>query len=306
MTITHPKRRRLAIALLLLTFAPGVSRLRAQAIAPSASAALSTATFNAVGASTEQPSQQQPDADIPPQPGPKQLTNFVEVGGDYLNLSNGFGHWVGGHARGTFTSGNNVGNAEVSGQHEFGDAGVYMGGGDTYNFSPDWFGSVTVGSSVGGFFWPRFRADGFVNKKWLSRKQWLTTFGFGYYAAKDAHRDHSFFLGSTYYFAKPWIVEEGIRFNVSNPGSVFSPAAFVAVTQGRNKQHYLTVRTGFGKEAFQLIGPTVSLSDFQSQTLTVTWRQWIGKSWGANLVGDYYHSPFYQRGGTTLGFFREF
>jgi YaiO family outer membrane protein len=301
MTITHPQRRRLAMALWLLTFAVAVPRLRAQNIALFVSAPLSSAVVN----NTEQTSQQQPDADIPPQPGPK-LLNFVEAGGDYLNLSNGFGHWVGGYAHGTVTTGNNVWNAEVSGQHEFADAGVYMGAGDTYNFNPDWFGSVTVGSSVGGFFWPRFRADGFINKKWLSRKQWVTTFGFGYYAAKDVHRDHSFFLGSTYYFAQPWIVEEGIRFNVSNPGSVFSPAAFVAVTQGRNKQHYLTVRTGFGKEAFQLIGPTVSLSDFQSQTLTVTWRQWIGKNWGVNLVGDYYHSPFYQRGGTTLGFFREF
>jgi YaiO family outer membrane protein len=302
MTITHPQRRPLAMALLFLTFAPGTPRLLARNIASSARAALSSAD----AAHTEQTSQQQPDADIPPQPGPKQLTNFVEAGGDYQNLSNGFGYWAGSYARGTFTTGNNVGNAEVSGQHEFGDAGVYMGVGDTYNFNPDWFGSLTVGSSVGGFFWPRFRADGFVNKKWMSRKQWITTFGFGYYAAKDAHRDHSFFLGSTYYFAQPWIVEEGIRFNVSNPGSVFSPAAFVAVTQGRNKQHYLTVRTGFGKEAFQLIGPTVSLSDFQSQTLTVTWRQWIGQNWGVNLVGDYYHSPFYQRGGTTIGFFREF
>jgi len=43
-----------------------------------------------------------------------------------------------------------------------------------------------------------------------------------------------------------------------------------------------------------------------SQTFTVTWRQWVGKNWGVNLVGDYYHSPFYQRGGTSIGFFREF
>jgi YaiO family outer membrane protein len=68
----------------------------------------------------------------------------------------------------------------------------------------------------------------------------------------------------------------------------------------------VTLRVGFGKEAFQLIGPTVTLSDFESQTLTVTWRQWIGKNWGANFVGDYYHNPSYERGGATLGFFREF
>jgi YaiO family outer membrane protein len=294
--------RRIAMVLWFVTFAAAVQLSRAQNIAPSATAASSGAGV----VNTEQVSPLQPDADIPPQPAPKPLTNFVEAGGDYLSLTNGFGHWAGGYARGTATTGKNIWNAEVNGQYEFGDAGVYLGAGDTYNFNADWYGSLTVGSSVGGFFWPRFRTDGFINKKWMRRKQFITTFGIGYYAAKDVHRDHSFFLGSTYYFAKPWIVEEGIRFNVSNPGSVFSPAAFVAVTQGRNKQHYLTVRTGFGKEAFQLIGPTVSLSDFESQTLTVTWRQWIGTNWGMNLVGDYYHNPYYQRGGTTLGFFREF
>jgi hypothetical protein len=35
---------------------------------------------------------------------------------------------------------------------------------------------------------------------------------FGYYAAKDVHRDHSFFVGSTYSLTRPWILEEGIRF----------------------------------------------------------------------------------------------
>ena len=114
--------------------------------------------------------------------------------------------------------------------------GVCFGAGDTYNFNSDWYGSLTVGSSAGGFFWPRFRADGFINKKWRGRRQLITTLGFGYYAAKDAHRDHSFFVGSTYYFKKPWILEEGVRFNVSNPGSVFSPAGFIAVTQGRSQQ----------------------------------------------------------------------
>lgn len=304
MKITLQQQRGLALVLfLLVSFAfAAAPRLYGQVAAPNADAALAVPGV----ANSEQTSPLQPDADIPVQIGSKQLTNFVEAGGDYQNLTNSFGHWDGGYARASMTTGKNIWNAEVNGQHEFGDAGVYLGAGDTYNFNPNWFGSLAVGSSVGGFFWPRFRTDAFLNKKWMSRKQLITTFGCGYYAAKDVHRDHSFFLGSTYYFVKPWIVEEGIRFNVSNPGSVFSPAAFVAVTQGRNKDHYVTARVGFGKEAFQLIGPTVSLSDFESQTLTVTWRQWIGKNWGVNVVGDYYHSPFYQRGGPSVGFFREF
>jgi len=237
----------------------------------------------------------------------KPLTNFVETGGSYETLTNGYGYWGGGYARAVYEKGPDVWDAELNGQHQFGDAGVYFAAGDTHTFSPDWYGALTVGSSAGGFFWPRFRTDAFLNKKWLSRKQWITTAGYGYVAAKDVHRDNIFYLGSTYYFEKPWIVEEGIYFNVSNPGTVFAPAGFVAVTQGRNKQQYLTVRAGFGEEAYQVIGPSVTLSQFNSETLTITWRKWLGPNWGFNLSGDYYHSPFYTRGGgSNFGFFKEF
>jgi YaiO family outer membrane protein len=236
----------------------------------------------------------------------KQLTNFVETGGDYLTLTNGFGSWNGGYSRGVYDQGKNIWNAEINGQREFGDAGVYFAAGDTYNFNSNWYGALTFGSSAGGFFWPRFRTDGFINKKWLARKQWITTAGVSYVMAKDAHRDHTLYFGSTYYFGKPWIVEEGIYFNISHPGAVFAPAGFIAVTQGHNKQQYITVRTGFGEEAYQLIGPTASLSQFNSQTLTITWRKWMGPNWGFNFVGDYYHSPFYLRGGSSFGFFKEF
>ncbi|SRR6266496_179206 len=236
----------------------------------------------------------------------KILTNYVEAGGSYLPMSDKFGHVSGGYARGSMTQGKNVLFGEINGQHEFADAGTYIAAGDTFTISPQWYGSLTLGSSVGGFFWPRFRADGFINKKWFERGQFITTAGFGYYAAKDVHRDRSYYVGSTYYFSKPWIVEQGVRFNVSDPGTVYSPSGFVAVTHGRNKHYYLTVRTGFGEEAYQLVGPTASLSDFTSQTFTVTWRKWIRKSWGINVVGDFYHSPFYVKGGSLIGVFKDF
>ena len=257
--------------------------------------------------STTASSPQQAGTDVPAAPAPdKTLTNYVEVGGSYRQLSNDFGDWSGGYARGVFAEGKNIWNGEVNGQHEFGDGGVYLAAGDTYNFSPDWYGSLTLGSSVGGFFWPRFRADAFVNHKLLSRKQLIATLGYGYYASKDVHRDQSVFVGTTYYFKKPWIIEDGIRFNVSNPGVVFSPAGFVAVTEGTNKHHYITVNAGFGEEAYQLVGPSTVLTRFESQNLTITWRQWTGKNWGFNFVADYYHSPFYQRGGGSFGLFKEF
>jgi YaiO family outer membrane protein len=266
----------------------------------------------AVGASAQQDSApasspQQPGTDLPAAAAPdKTLTNYVEVGGSYRQLSNDFGDWSGGYARGVFAEGKNIWNGEVNGQHEFGAGGVYLAAGDTYNFNSDWYGSLTLGSSVGGFFWPRFRADAFANRKLLSRKQLIATVGYGYYASKDVHRDQSVFFGTTYYFQKPWIIEDGIRLNVSNPGVVFSPAGFVAITEGRNQHHYVTVNAGFGEEAYQIVGPSTVLSRFQSQNLTITWRQWTGKTWGFNFVADYYHSPFYQRGGGSFGLFKQF
>jgi YaiO family outer membrane protein len=236
----------------------------------------------------------------------KILTNFIETGTSYESLSNNFGQWEGGYARGVVTAGKNIWNAEINGQREFGDAGVYMAGGDTYNFNSDWYGSLTLGSSVGGFFWPQFRTDGFLNRKWMARRQLITTIGAGYDMAKDVHRDHRFFVGTVYYFQRPWIVEDGVHFNVSNPGNAFSASGFVAVTQGRDKQHYVTLNVSFGQEAYQLIGPETVLSRFPSQTATLTWRQWVGKKWGFNLVSDFYHSPFYHRGGGSFGFFRDF
>ncbi len=256
---------------------------------------------------TTDPPQSSPQTPGTEAPVPERiLTNFVEAGGSYRQLTNGFGDWSGGYARGVLTTGNNIWNGEINGQNEFNDGGVYLAAGDTYNFNSDWYASLTLGSSVGGFFWPRFRADTFVNRKWSARKQFITTLGYGYYASKDVHRDQSVFVGTVYYFQKPWIVEDGVRFNISNPGAAFSPAGFVAVTEGRNKHHYVTVNAGFGQEAYQLVGPTTVLTRFPSQNVTITWRQWTGKNWGFNLVADYYHSPFYERGGGSFGFFKEF
>lgn len=237
---------------------------------------------------------------------PKLLTNYVESGANYLQLTDNYGSWAGGYARTVYQRGSNVWNGEVSGQREFGDKGAYLAAGDTHTFSSNWYAAVTLGSSVQGFFWPRFRTDAFLNRKLLAHKQLITTAGYGYYAAKDAHRNHYAYLGNTYYFTKPWIVEQGLYLGVSNPGAVFAPSGFVAVTQGTNKHHYVTLRVGLGEEGYQLVGPTSTLAKFESQDLSGTWRQWIGTNWGFNLVGDFYHNPYYSRGGPTLGLFKDF
>ena len=264
-------------------------------------------TQDAPGAGAALPAPEQQASLVSASPkSPNVSTNYVESGASYLGITNGYGYWAGGYSRIVYQQGNNTWAGEMNAQHEFGDAGLYFAAGDTHTFSPDWYGSLTVGSSAGGFFWPRLRGDALMNKKWLGRKQWITTIGYTYFEAKDVHRNHSAFFGSTYYFDKPWILEEGLYVNISNPGKVFTPSGFVALTKGKNKQQFITARLGLGEEGYQLVGPTTTLTQFRSQSLTLTWRKWLGVTWGMNAVGDFYSNPFYTRGGSSFGFFKEF
>ena len=132
MNILHYCMRRFATALLLLIVG-AVTSARAQnssalsevnavnpdSVSPASvsPASSSPALASPASSSDQQTSPQEPAADVPP-PGPKQLTDYVEAGGDYLTLTNGFGYWAGGYARGVVTEGHNIWNAEINGQHE--------------------------------------------------------------------------------------------------------------------------------------------------------------------------------------------
>jgi hypothetical protein len=87
MKITRQRQWQFSAAFLLLSLAT-VPCSVAQDTA--ASVKLASASFASDGA--EQVSLPQPGTDVTPQAGPKQLSNFIEAGGDYLALSNNFGY----------------------------------------------------------------------------------------------------------------------------------------------------------------------------------------------------------------------
>jgi YaiO family outer membrane protein len=235
------------------------------------------------------------------------LSGFIETGLNYHILTDGQDNWFGQYLRGTLDfKHKNIIAYEVVHQEEFGDDGTFFSLGLTHVLNPDWYGSLSVGTSAGGFFWPRFRLDAFVNRKWLEQRNLVTTIGFGYYDAKDVHYDFSAFIGAAYYFESPWIVEVGLRYNFSQPGNVTAPGPFAAVTYGRNKAYYLVLRVGIGREAYQVVGPDEAITDFASQVVTLTWRQWLTREWGFKLQTEYYHNPFYQRVGFEGGVFWDF
>ena len=113
-------------------------------------------------------------------------------------------------------------------------------------------------------------------------------------------------LAASYYFSQPWVLEGGTRFNYSNPGGVSSTSSYVAVTYGEEKRRIVSLRYGFGTEAYQLIGDSTVLSDFHSDTWTLTWREWLARQRGFQVRLESYRNPTYGRTGLEFSLFQEF
>ncbi len=231
---------------------------------------------------------------------------FAEFGVNYATLSSGYPNWNGQFFRGMVASGDNNWNADLAHWSQWGDQGTYVALGNTHIWNPDWHSNVTVGTSSGGFFLPQLRVDAFVNRKFLPDRSLVLTFGAGMINGKDDHRDQSLYLGATYYAKSNWILNAGVRANKSDPGNVYSSYQHVAVTHGQNKDQYVTATYAYGREAWQIIGPSTVISDFSSRSGALIWRKWVSPTWGFNLRGERYLNPTYSRSGVDASLFVEF
>lgn len=233
--------------------------------------------------------------------------SYVEAGGDLARLSGDNPRWSGQYVKGVWQPyDHSTWYGEIANLHRYGDHGVLYSLGENEVFDPDWYGSLFAGTSSGGFFLPRYRLDGFLNRKWLPARNLVTTLGLGFERAKDVHTDRRLFLGAAYYFPVPWILEGGLRLNLSHPGSVRAVRSFFALTQGRDGHHYVIFRFEGGREAYQLLGDQAVLSNFPSHVGSLAWRQWLSPSAGFQLRTERYRNPYYTRTGIEVAVFHAF
>lgn len=235
----------------------------------------------------------------------KKARRNLAVGISRQQLSNGYGHWQDTGARGTYEVGNHVLQGELSAQRHFDQSGTFFAVGDTITLDPDWFTALSIGAGDGAFYLPRYRVDGFINRKLLLDKRLIGTLGVGYFRAPDDHADTHVSLGATYYLSGPWIMQGEVRLNHSNPGSVNTHQQFLAVTWGHEKQTYITARHGWGAEGYQAFAAKQVLVNFQSRETTLVVRHWLNRQAGLELRAEKYSSPFYDRKGLTVSAFWE-
>jgi YaiO family outer membrane protein len=235
---------------------------------------------------------------------PAATVGTVEAGVGAAEVTRGFGNWRSAFARAAFRVDDaTVVFPELVTSQQFRDRGTFFGLGATRTLSDDWFAFGSVGTSAGGFYLPRFRAAATLNRKLLASRQLVVNAGASYYESKDSHRDVAVMAGGAYYFAAPWILEGGTSWNSSHPGNVRSHSYFGAITQGRAGEHYVILRTGAGREAYQILAPGSVVSDFRSNVASLTWRQWLTRRGGFVIAGERYDNPHYRRTGLSLGGF---
>jgi len=232
---------------------------------------------------------------------------YLEFGGSRSDLTAPQPNWTDAYIRGVvnLTPANAI-SVEADRQARFGDSGYFGSLGLTHSFTSNLYTNAYVGSSVGGIFLPKFRFDGFVNYKLLPEKQLVANIGFGYDKAKTPNSAERYMVGATYYFNLPLIIQGGAEFTHANPGAILAKTYNLAVTEGREKEHYITVRAELGREAYEIVNVGNTLFNFPVHMYSGTWRQWIGANWGFNFVFERELNPYYNRNGATLGFFVDF
>ena len=232
---------------------------------------------------------------------------WVGAGGSYYRLTQGYGRFEGLYAKGVFGEGSpTIGNWEVDHARIFGYEETYGVFGVTQTLSPRWYGFLSMAASTNSNVVPAQRVDASLSYKALADKSLVATAGYTGISFRDGHRDSSGWANLTAYFPAHWVAMAGHAWLTSNPGSVGAQRSFVALSYDDSGRTEVTLRYGWGTEAYLPIGAFTALVDFRSHTLSATWRQWLGRDWGTDLYVARFASSYYRQTGGSIGVFYHF
>ncbi len=230
----------------------------------------------------------------------------LELAATHGQLSAGLPDQNAVNLRGTWLlAGGDVARFELLDERKFDSHGGIGAASYTRVLAPDWLLTGTLALGHGGINWARTRADVEVGTKWGADRNWVTRVA-AYHASFDGNRsDKGLRLGLAAYLPEALVLEAGITFNVSDPGTVHSHMPFVSATYGHEGVQYLSLRVASGSEAYQAIGAGQQLVDFHSHSAGFTWRRWVDRKWGFTASAERYSNPTYARNSVGAGLFMQ-
>jgi YaiO family outer membrane protein len=225
----------------------------------------------------------------------------IAVSGFHHRVSDGFGHWSGAAARLTLSGSRSAWFVDAKGQRAFGDEGVYGAVTFVGDLTSRVFVSAGLGSGTGDFVFPDLRADAAVHLKLGSARRVVVFAGGTRVDAKLGFEDLATFGGLTWYASARAVLEIGGRVNWSDPGGVRSERVNASATLGRTGGRLVVLRGNAGREGYQLAGPGQVLRRFDSHEAEMVWQEPFARRWSLVLGGTWYHNPFYDRAGASIG-----
>src|SRR5207248_9464255 len=202
---------------------------------------------------------------------------YIEFGGGYSDMyPRPYVPWRDAYVRIVASGGRNSLSGEASLMNRYGDTGWYYGAGIVRDLSENWFADAHAGTSAGGFFLPKYRADASISRKLLTDKQLVLTGVFGYDKSKQVNRDYRYGGAFTYYTIWAVVAEAGANCTKAKSGNLLDMSEYLALTHGHEKERYITLRAEIGREGYLIVGPQSVLQDFDFRQYSATWRQWIG------------------------------
>ena len=195
--------------------------------------------------------------------------------------------------------GGNVLRGELLSETKFDKRGGVAAVGYTAVLSPDWVAAGTLALGTGGPNWANQRLDIELSRSWGDSRSLVTRAALYRAWFDDQRSDRGLRLALVAYLPGSLVLEAGTALNLSEPGAVHSAMPFASATLGRDGQQYLSLRVSRGSEAYlsTVFGPQAV--QFDSHSVAVNWRRWVGPQWGFIAQAEQYGNPSYRR--STLG-----
>ena len=202
--------------------------------------------------------------------------------------------------RGTWLRpGGDVVRGELLSEDKFSQRGGVAAVGYTAVLSPDWVAAGTLALGTGGPNWANQRIDLELSRSWGEARSLVTRAALYKAWFDDRRSDRGLRLALVAYLPGSLVLEAGSALNLSQPGAVHSAMPFASATLGRDGEQYLSLRVSRGSEAYLATVGGPQPVQFDSHSVGVNWRRWVGPQWGFIAQAEQYGNPSYRR--TTLG-----